>query len=72
MKLTVKIKPNARENKIEKKEKAVWTIRIKARAIENKANKELIDFLAKALHVPKSHITIIRGHTAKTKIIEVI
>ena len=72
MKLTITIKPNARENKIEKKDGTVWTIRIKAPAIENKANKELIYFLAKELDVPKSHITIIRGQTAKTKILEII
>ena len=72
MKLTIKIKPNSRENRIEKKEDTVWTIRIKVPAVENKANEELIDFLGEELHVPKSHITIIRGHTSKTKIIEII
>jgi len=72
MKLTIKIKPNARNNKIEKKAGDVWTVRIKAPARENKANEELINFLAKEFEVPKSYITIVRGHTARTKILEII
>ena len=42
-------------------------IAIRERPIENKANIALIEFLAKVLNVPKSNISIKRGHKSREK-----
>ncbi len=72
MKLKIKVKAHAKQNKIETKEGNEWTIRIKAPAIENKANEELISFLAEELNIRAAQIKIVSGHTSKIKIIEII
>ncbi len=65
--ITIYTKPNARENKL------VWvdedTIQVWVAAVpkKGKANKELVDFLAKTWNISKSEITITRGTTAKIK-----
>ena len=37
--------------------------------IENQANEQLIAFLAKELHVPKSSITIVHGQHSRNKLL---
>lgn len=69
--LTVHIKPNARVSQVK-----AWLdsgnvkIDIAAPAVDGKANRALIDFLAKELRVAKSLINIKRGHSSRVKHIE--
>jgi len=46
-------------------------IRISAPPVDGKANAALIAFVAKRLGVPKSSVTIVRGETARNKVIRV-
>lgn len=46
-------------------------IRVRAAPIDGRANLALIAFLAKALGVPKSRLTLISGDTARLKQIEI-
>ena len=46
-------------------------IRIAAAPEKGKANRELIDFLSDKLGIRKSDITILRGETSRTKILEI-
>jgi len=70
--LTIHCQPNAQENKI-----VDWVddtnlkIKIAAPAKEGKANKMLIDFLAKRLGIAKSLIKINWGLTGRVKQIEI-
>jgi hypothetical protein len=68
---TVQVTANARRNEI-----AGWLgeklkVRISAPAVEGKANAELVRFVAECLDVRASAIEIIRGGTAKTKLLHV-
>lgn len=47
-------------------------MKLKSVPEDNKANKELIDFLAERLKVPKRSVEIISGHRQKRKTIAVI
>lgn len=69
--IEVHIQPNSNENEIVSKENNIFKIKIKAPAIENKANIELIKFLSKELKVEKSLITIKSGKNSKTKLINI-
>ncbi|MDR1452735.1 MAG: DUF167 domain-containing protein [Candidatus Margulisbacteria bacterium] len=46
-------------------------IKLNAPAQDNKANQELIIFLAKKLNIPKSNLTIIRGLTNRHKVVSI-
>lgn len=66
--LTVEVKPNARETKILGwKDAGTVRIAIAAPAQDGKANKALIEFLAKEYKLAKSLIEIVRGHTGRVK-----
>ena len=49
-----------------------WRIAVRERAIDNKANEALIEFLAKEANVPQKNITITHGRTSRQKQVEII
>ena len=49
-----------------------WRIAIKERAVDNKANDALIEFLSCETGVPPKNITITRGLTSRQKQVEVV
>ena len=74
--LSVRLTPGGGRNAIEGCETAsdgdcVLKARVTAVAEGGKANKALIAMLAKALHHPKTSISIISGDTARKKILRI-
>lgn len=67
----VKITPNASKNSIEGWQGDCLRIRLHAAPEKGEANRELIAFLAETLHVAKSDIEILSGHTARVKRVEI-
>lgn len=67
LKLKVKVVPNSSKNEICGIIDSALKIKIKAPAVENKANEELIKYLSKLLKVPKSFIMFKSGSTSKIK-----
>ena len=72
MKITIKAKPGARQNKIEDLGNGILEVSVMARPVEGKSNLAVIELLSEYFDVPKSNVKIISGHTAKQKIIEII
>lgn len=70
LKFKIKVSANAKNNSIEFIEEFI-KIRIMAQAIEGKANKAIIEFLAKTLKHPKSKISILNGEKSSIKTIEI-
>ena len=70
MLLRLKIKPNQHFDKVEKVEND-WQIRLKAPAIDGKANEHLVQYLAAILDLPQSAIQLIKGQTSRHKTLEV-
>lgn len=68
--ISVKIKPNAKNNEITGLEDDYLKISLHAQPIEGKANKMLIDYLSKRFAIPKKLIKIIRGEHNNYKCIE--
>jgi uncharacterized protein (TIGR00251 family) len=69
--LTVKVVPGASRSELAGWTGGVLRVRVAAAPEKGKANRELTDFLAGALGVRKSAVTVVRGATARTKTIEV-
>lgn len=64
--ISVKVKPNCRENRITNKSGLI-SVRIHAPAQEGKANKALVEFLSDVMDIPKSYIEIVGGLTSPNK-----
>lgn len=65
--LTVTVKPNAKQQAIVIEDDGSLSVRLKSSPMEGKANQELIELLARRFGVPKSHVSIKSGATARTK-----
>jgi len=70
MRIIVKVKPNARQEKVEQAGD-LYTVHVKEPARENKANLAVIRVLAEHFGVPRSRIAILRGEKSKQKIVEI-
>lgn len=69
--ITVRIVPNASKTELVNRDAGIWKIRVAAPAVDGKANEALVRFLADEFDCAPSKITIVRGHTAKTKIVDI-
>jgi len=69
--LQIKVIPNAKHIDI-KKEGNIYKIHLAAPAIEGKANKLLIEFLAETYNVKKNRIVIKQGIKSRNKLVEII
>jgi hypothetical protein len=71
MKKSVKVKPNSKQQSIIEEEDGSLTVHLKSPPVDGKANKELVELLAKKFGVPKSHITIQVGRSGRNKVINI-
>ncbi|GBO56756.1 hypothetical protein APA_5091 [Pseudanabaena sp. lw0831] len=71
MKKLVKVKPNSRKQAIIEESDGSLTVHLKSPPVDGKANKELVELLAKKFSVPKSHITIQLGLSGRNKLIDI-
>ena len=68
-KIPVKISANARKNEIVGWQGERLKIKIKAPAVDGKANAALLKFLAELAGVHQNEITIVHGETSTTKLL---
>jgi uncharacterized protein (TIGR00251 family) len=71
VRIALQITPNAKKTEVIGVLDDALKLKLQAQPIEGKANEALVKFLAAALSVPKSAVTITHGHTSKRKLIEV-
>lgn len=76
MTLAVKVTPNARKSEItgwgaDEQGRRVLLVKLAAPAQDGKANKELIRFMAETLGCGKGAVSLLRGESSRTKVLEV-
>ncbi|MDJ0715985.1 MAG: DUF167 domain-containing protein [Prochloraceae cyanobacterium] len=71
MKISVKVKPNSKQQKIEKSVDGSLIVRLKSPPVDGKANKELISLLSQKYNIAKSQISIESGLYSKNKLIKI-
>jgi len=71
IRLKVRVIPNARKNEVVGFTGGEIRLKIKAPAVDGKANAALIEYLSELANVPRSRIAIKAGEKARTKIIEI-
>ena len=72
MKIQVKVKPNARQEKVEKSGQNSFLVWVKARPIEGKANLAVVKALAGYFDVPQSSVTLLKGQNSKEKLFDIL
>lgn len=70
MTIQVRVKPNARESKLEQAGE-VWVASVKAPPVDGKANEELIGLLARRFGCPKAAVTIRSGVGGRLKLVRI-
>jgi uncharacterized protein len=69
--LRVHVVPNAKIDKVAGEHGAAIKIKLRAPAVERKANTALVDFLAKRLQVPVRRIVLLRGQKSRDKLVRI-
>ena len=69
--LTIRVQPRASKDEIAGVHDGALKIRLRAPALEDRANEALCEFLAQLLKTPKSAVRILSGHRSRTKRVEI-
>ncbi len=69
--ISVRVQPGAGKSGLVGFSDDAWQVKVSAPAEKGKANLALLALLSKALGVSKSHLSIVRGHTGRRKIIDI-
>jgi uncharacterized protein len=71
MKITIRVKPNARKNEVKQIDTKNYIVSVTAPPMEGKANEKVIEVLAEYFGKPKRCITLVRGEAGKIKVVEI-
>jgi len=72
MKIFVKAKPNAKEEKIDKIDENHYSVSVKEPPVKGEANAAIIKALAKYFKISPFRVDIVSGHTSRNKIIKIL
>ncbi len=72
MRISVRVKPGAKMDSVEKLPGGEFLVRVKAPAKEGRANEALILALRRHFNIPKSRISIVGGLGSKNKIVDIL
>jgi uncharacterized protein len=67
----VRLQPRARRDEVVGEREGAVVIRVTAPPVDGRANDALCRLVAKAAGVAPSRVTVVRGHAARDKVLEV-
>lgn len=70
--LLVRVQPRASKDEVAGVVKGALKVRLRAPALEDRANEALCKYLAELLKTPKSAVRILSGHHSRSKRVEVL
>lgn len=71
MRISVRVKTNARQNEVRQLDETNYLVSVTAPPVDGQANERMIEVLSDFFKKPKRCFIIIRGGTSKNKIVEV-
>ncbi len=71
MRILVYVSPRAKQDRVEPIGEGVYRVRVKAQPVKGQANERLRQILARYFGVSVSAVQIVRGHTARVKVVEI-
>lgn len=72
MRISIKVKPNSKQERVEKLTETEFVVYVNAPAQDGRANAAMIEVLRKYFDIAKTRITIIRGHQGRNKIVDIV
>ena len=69
--IPIRVHPNAARNEIVAFTDGILRVKIAAPPVRGRANKELLDFLCRRLALGKDRVSLIKGHTARNKLVAI-
>lgn len=72
MKLSVTVKPNAKEEKVTPQDDGTFAVSVKAPSREGKANERLVKLIAAHVGVAPSRVRIVSGAASRRKIVDIL
>jgi uncharacterized protein (TIGR00251 family) len=67
----VRVQPRASKDEIAGEMEGALKVRLRAPAVEDRANEALVEFLAQLLKTPRSAVRILSGERSRTKRMEI-
>jgi uncharacterized protein len=71
VRLSIKVKPNARESSLTRAEGGTWSASLKSPPVDGKANAELIALVAAHFKCRKSDVRIRSGASGRMKLVQI-
>lgn len=71
MKISVQVKTNAKQERIERLADGSFTVRVRVPPIEGRANERIREMLAEFFNCSKSYVELISGDKSKKKVFKV-
>ena len=71
MEIKVRVRASARREKLEVLSRKELSIAVREKALENAANRRVIELVALHFGVPKSRVPILRGHRSMSKFLSI-
>ena len=68
---SVRVQPRASKDEVAGEMGGALKVRLRAPAVEDRANEALVEFLAQLLKTPRSAVRILSGERSRTKRIEI-
>lgn len=69
MYIKAKVKPNSRKELFKKITEDTFEIEVKEKAIQNMANRKVLELFSDYFSIPKGNLKIVSGHRSPNKII---
>jgi uncharacterized protein len=69
--LRLRVSPGARRTELVGRHGAAWKVRVSAPAEGGRANAALLKFLAERVGLPRRAISLVSGHSAREKVVQV-
>ncbi len=69
---SVRVQPRASQDGVAGEMGGALKVRLRAPAVEGRANEALVEFLAQLLKMPKAAVRILSGERSRTKRIEIL
>jgi len=70
--LAIRVQPNASVSEVAGEYGDQLRVRLAAPPVDGRANEALVTFLARALDVPKSSVSVARGQSSRSKTVRVV
>ena len=71
VKISVKVKPNSKQESVEQTGDGEYSVRVKEKALEGRANAAVVDALSTYFNVPKRRIAVLKGLKSRNKIVAI-